>query len=102
MKTTDHHEYELRHYGSNEFERIRFSDKESRPVSPFLERPGTTIEEVLSAVIDRVVYEKQFAALEHLRIGFDIIKGCRPEMAHPNTNPPLVTVANMEGRDVGE
>lgn len=98
MKTTNHQDYELRHFQGEGVERLKFADRRIKGVSPFVVREGTMVEEVLSVLIDRLIYEEKPEMIGYLR---NALSHLRPA-AQPNDNTPLVTIANMEGRDVGE
>lgn len=98
MKTTNHQHYELRHFQGEGVEHLMFADRSIKGVNPFMVREGTTVEEVLSVIIDRLIYEEKPEMIGYLR---NALSHLRPA-AQPNSNAPLVTIANMEGRDVGE
>ena len=102
MKTTDHQDYRLDHYEGIGSEQLHFSDRGIHRVSPFLLRGGTTVEEVARVLIDRLVYEEKHEVVEGLKLALAELKYQHQTQAEPNTNPPLVTNANMDGRDVGE
>ncbi len=101
MTTTNHQDYQLMHYVGNGVERLHFADK-GPTINPFTVREGTTVEEVMSVVIDRLIYEEKFETIGRLKSALTLIENRRSNQAQPNSNPPLVTVANMEGREAGE
>lgn len=102
MKTTDHQDYELRHFEGEGVERLKFADRDGHSISPFIVREGTIIEEVLAVLFDRLLHKERPEMIGYLKEALCELEQSRHAQAFPNTNPPLVTVANMEGRDVGE